>query len=73
MDLHCAPVQTDVRQTPEAPPRRPLPEFTTRMISVVTNVLENRPDRAMEDQMENALSPLVSGALEAASLAQVIS
>ena len=43
------------------------------MISVVTNVLENRPDRAMEDQMENALSPLVSGALEAASLAQVIS
>ena len=71
--MYCIPVQTDVQQIPEAPPRRPLREFAAQMKSVVTNALENRPNQAIEDQSENALLPLVGGELEAASLAQVIS
>ena len=67
--VYCAPVQTDVQQIPEAPPRRPLREFAARMKSVVTNTLENRPNRAIEDQMEKGLLPMV-GESEAA---QVIS
>ena len=66
--MHSAPVQTDVQQIPEASPRRPLRDFAARVISVVTNALENRPDREIEDQMEKGLLPIVSGESEAAQV-----
>ena len=66
--MHCAPVQTDVQQIPEASPRRPLREFATRVISVVANALENRPNRAIEDQMEKGLLSIVNGESEAAQV-----